>query len=237
MMNRFSPFTQYTLRKLLAQYIQEVDYPIYQCLSSGCFGQLNIGQLNIGQLNIRQVVEGLYVNRSISQSKLQELESLLLVYQNAEQGLLDLESQEIIRHKIYRLLGLQLLSVLSGQMPRMLQEDQASIFQFYHAQEMRFGLRHAQQLYGQVYQVQSDRRLQIFKLFWILIQKEVSALLTIGETQYTIWVDLRSPDYKSLYSQGLELLNTLDRFHRYHQKFKRPRSHPSSAGFNRYPTP
>jgi hypothetical protein len=209
-MNRLSPFAQYTLRKLLSQYIQEVDHPIYQSLSVRCFGQLNVGQL----------VEGLYVNQSTLQNKLQELESLLLVYQNAEQGLLDLESQEIIRYKIYQLLGLQLLFILSGQVPHLLQEDQASIFQFYHAQEMRFGLRHAQQLYGQVYQVAGDRRLQAFKLFWILMQKKVSALLTIGETQYRIWVDLRSPDYKSLSSQGLELLNTLDRFHRYHQKFK-----------------
>lgn len=81
------------------------------------------------------------------------------------------------------------LSVL----PALLAEGLIHRFNFWFDDGMRQGMRYGDDLYELAYEFNARSRSEAFQSACELMRHEISAVITVSLTRYTVWVSLRSP--------------------------------------------
>lgn len=194
-----SPFIQYYVRKLLRQYIGCFNYP-----SSG------IGVCAYFQTNLEHLLKQIYPKSFELKTKIQELETLVQLHQLSEPGKLSpYGDTSEIESKIFAILGLKLLRLLSSLSLPIVPETSTSLFHFVLEEQIHQGIRYTDELYGLVLQFDREPDLQSHYLLRKLVDQQISFILTASEFRHGIWVSLRSPSYYSFCQQKHRVLEKI----------------------------
>lgn len=185
---KISSYTQYYLRQLLGQFARQLDYPV-----------LGVGIRECLQTDIHQVLKRLYPTQVEFREKLYELDRLAYLHQQGTQALL-LPPQELagIEQKIFWLMGLKSLAMLGTMSVKIVLEWDTVLFYFLLNDQMQQGVRYADQLYGRVLNFGADYDLRACQMLFKLNGQQIPFILTVSAQQHGIWVDLRSPAYRTL---------------------------------------
>ena len=215
-----SSFTQYCVRHLLADHIEQVGGILNQTVNTHTLGQLDIGQL----LSV-QGFEDL-------EERVHRLETLVCFYHEVQrEAKPNPGNLAWIRHQILQVLGLQLPTTLSTRSPQGISEQSGVVFRFYQCQQVYEGLRYLTDLYGLVRQFKPTERLQAYQLACVFADRGIPFVFTVSDSRYAIWLPLRSPAYVFFLQQGTHLVDTLLTLHRAFCRMKyavhsRPKSLP-----------
>jgi hypothetical protein len=116
--------------------------------------------------------------------KFQKLEMLIQVHQETpqrdQQALLGLERQ------ILELVGLRLYSP---------------------DQEVRRGVRYKNEIYGLILESRLEKNPRILKLILVLLEWDIPFIVTHSKEHYAVWLNLRSPAYKTLITDDFRLIH------------------------------
>lgn len=183
-----SPYTQYYLRRLLRQYAGALNYPL-----------LGIGISAYLHQDIAQLLKKNYPSSTELKDKIQELKMLVQHHQlhNTEKPYLNDNLSEI-EQKILDILDLKFLALLPVLPLTVISEAEASLFHFVLEDSIQEGIRCAEDLYGCVSTFGAKHDAHIYRFLLALMAKQVPFILTVSETNHSIWVSLRSPLYNSL---------------------------------------
>jgi hypothetical protein len=78
-------------------------------------------------------------------------------------------------------------------LPVVLNEQQISPFKFYWEQTVREGMMYAAEIYGVAYELGSGHRLHAYQLACELMAQGWSAVVTVSQSRYLVWLSVRSP--------------------------------------------
>lgn len=218
-----SSFTQYCVRHLLADHIEQVGGILNQTVDTHILGQLDIVKL----LTVQRFED--------LENRIRRLETLVSFYHEVQREAKANPANLIwIRHQILQVLGLQLPTTLSALSPRGIPEQSGVVFRFYQCQQVYEGLRYLTDLYGLVRQFKPTERLQAYQLAWVFAERGIPFVFTMSASRYAIWLPLRSPMYALFLQQGSHLLETLGTLHRSfcrikHSVHNQPKSVPLHA--------
>ncbi|MFM7423901.1 MAG: hypothetical protein ACKO7W_02665 [Elainella sp.] len=185
---QLSPYTQYYIRKLLRQYLNNLHYPV-----SG------VGIAAYFQESIYQQLQRLYPSSIELRAKLHELEMLVQHHQMSDvEKPYRTESLFDIEQKILWILNLKFLALLTSLSLTVLPESEASLFHFVQDNRVKEGIRCLEDLYGMVFAFGAEHDLKIYPLLLSLIGQQIPFVFAVSEHRHSIWVSLRSPFYYSL---------------------------------------
>lgn len=194
-----SPFIQYYIRRLLRQYIGCLNYP-----SSG------IGVYAYFQTNLEHLLKQIYPKGFEFKVKIQELETLVQLHQISEPGKISPFGDRVeIESKIFSILGLKFLRLLSSLSLSIVPETSTSLFHFVLEEQIHQGIRYADELYGITRQFDGEPDLQVRYLLRKLVDQQIPFILTASEFRHGIWVSLRSPSYYSFCEQKTRVLEKI----------------------------
>lgn len=181
-----SPFTKYYIRKLLRQYIGDLNYP--------CSG---VGVCSYFQTDLDQLLGQIYTHGLELRIKTQELEMLVHLHQlsDANSSTYPYENQAEIEQKILWILNLKLLALLPTMTLTIAPETEASLFHFVFDSRIHQGIRYSDELYGKVLEFGTEDNLQAHHLLFTLLNQQIPLILTVSELRHAVWVSLRSPTY------------------------------------------
>lgn len=186
---QLSPFTQYYIRKLIRQYVDNLNYP-----------RSGVGIRTHLQTNLDQLLHQLYAQGSEQRVKAHELSTLVQLHQfcsASPQGTSHDDLAEI-EQKILWILGLKFLALLPAMLLNLVPESSTSLFHFVLDSQMRQGIRYGDELYGKVLEFGQGHSPQAYRLLVKLINQQTPFILTVSELRHAIWVSLRSPSYSVL---------------------------------------
>ncbi|MDX2097430.1 MAG: hypothetical protein SFW36_06600 [Leptolyngbyaceae cyanobacterium bins.59] len=96
--------------------------------------------------------------------------------------------------------------------PSVISEQLVCSFVFYHAQDLRRGIRYRGELYEFVREFKVDDRLLAYRIICELANQGNEMLITVSQTHYTGWINLRSQGYQQwseTQHQGRKLIETI----------------------------
>ncbi len=190
-----SPFAQYCIRKLLRQNLDNLN----DLLSCEDKAQLRT------EVNLDKILHHVYLDEIEVAAKVEEIEVLAKLYQDLERSNADQSNLIEIQRRIFYLLGFKTITEEFAKLPLILQEESINIIRFYYCEKIREGIQLNSEIYGLTHQFPAIHRLYVYQLAWALTEQGVPLKLTMSETRYGIWVDLRSPTYPALLSQDITL--------------------------------
>ncbi|MEB3294293.1 MAG: hypothetical protein VKJ24_14130 [Synechococcales bacterium] len=109
----------------------------------------------------------------------------------------------------------QVLEVMLAQPPlraKILLEAAVSCFAFAYEDSICRAIAHDGKYYGLVASLSAQQRLFAHQFDWLLRNLGMSTVLTISDSRYRLWIDLRAPSYRVLHKQGQQLLHRLQSF-------------------------
>lgn len=194
---QLSPYTQYYVRKLLQQYVEN--------LQDAVSARINIQACT--QMNLCQVLSRLYPNAVEARLILDELEALIGVYRMLETNCSGNQQHlREVKQRIFKLLGLRLGEIPPlASIPRV-PEQWAVVFRFYMLERVREGIRYKDEFYGLAQQFTSSHLLQAYQLAYILKQHQIPFMFTRSEKRYAIWIQMQSPAYLAFLKQGQKVI-------------------------------
>lgn len=181
-----SPFTKYYIRKLLRQYISDLNYP-----------RSGVGICSYFQTDLDQLLEQIYTHGLELRVKTQELEMLVHLHQlsDTNHSTYPYANQAEIEQKILWILNLKFLALLPTMALTIAPEASTSLFHFVFDSRIHQGLRYSDELYGKVLEFGTEDSLQAYHLLFTLISQQIPPILTVSEHRHAVWVSLRSPTY------------------------------------------
>lgn len=203
-----SPYTQYSLRRLLQASSMEPN-PASPSLRIDA------------NIDLNHLLCKLYPRKFVAISKANQLERLVKLYQQlTPHSPSDQVIQTELRHRIFHLLGLH-LDDTAVNLPPLLQEEKAQGFRFFYADQIREGIYVDGKLYGMLVTTENFDRLSLYQIAWVLSEQGMGCVLTYSKARQALWVPVRSPVYHVYVQQGsyplekvLELYRLLRRFDR-----------------------
>lgn len=191
-----SPIAQYCVRKLLRQSLETLDRLFLP----------NSNQPSLNDNGIDQILYKLSFTSGNYPLQLQELELLAKLYQQLERNPSNNIAIAEIQRRIFHILGFQINAMLHTLLPPVLHESAIAIFRFFHQDQIREGMRHANNLYAAAYQFDLAHRLQAYQMAWVLSESSVPLVVSLSPTRLVIWINLQSPTYAVLVRYDTRLL-------------------------------
>jgi hypothetical protein len=185
---QLSLFTQYYIRRLLRRYTDSLNYSILEKTNvEACF-----------QTNLNHILSQLYPVEPELTFKTQEIETLVRIHQGVETfGNSRYENLFEVEQQICRLLGLRLLILTSTDLTPV-PENAAALFRFFLGGKIWEGIRYGNELYGLVRAFKTEHECRACQRTLALSEQEIPSILTISNSRYGIWINLRSPAYPSV---------------------------------------
>ncbi|MBM0743971.1 hypothetical protein JOY44_20495 [Phormidium sp. CLA17] len=87
--------------------------------------------------------------------------------------------------------------------PRMIPEQQITLFKFYMDQSMQDGVTYGQELYRLARQFAASDRLEAYRYGCELLKQGIPTLISASKQRYIVWTSLRSP-----FSGGTAIANS-----------------------------
>ncbi len=194
-----SPIAQYCIRKLLRQNLEHLDR-LFVPVSK---------HANLSDAALDRILQTSSFASGRPNLQLQELELLTKLYQQLERNPSNQVAIAEIKRRIFQTLGFQLNAKLPTQLPLVIDEPTIDLFRFYHQDQVREGMRYANDLYAAAYQFNSRYRLQAYQLAWALYAAKVPLVVSLSPQRIVIWINLQSPTYLVLIRQATQLLKTV----------------------------
>ncbi|NJO78776.1 MAG: hypothetical protein HC827_09745 [Cyanobacteria bacterium RM1_2_2] len=180
------PFTKYYIRKLLRQYVGDLNYP-----------RSGVGIYSYFQTDLDQLLGQIYTHDLDLRIKTKELEMLVHLHQlsGTNSSTNPYKDQAEIEQKILWILNLKFLALLPAMALTITPEASTSLFHFVFNSRIHQGVRYSDELYGKVLEFGTEDNLQAYHLLFTLINQRTPFILTVSELCHTVWVSLRSPTY------------------------------------------
>ena len=186
-----SPFTNYTIRRMLQEYVESLN-------------EIQTHSLKVSEtVNLEQLLLKLYPRKFIATSKVHDLETLTTLYQKAsDKRSVNLQAQAELRRRIFRILGIR-FGVNEILMPPIIPETADSLFQFFSKGKMRDGMCLDGKTYGKVETATMRQRQQFYQMVLAFSEQKIPCVITTNPEHYSLWLLLRSPVYSLYLKQGL----------------------------------
>ncbi|MCY7282589.1 MAG: hypothetical protein LH679_03940 [Cyanobacteria bacterium CAN_BIN43] len=186
-----SPFTNYTIRRMLHEHVESLT-------------DIQAHSLRVSEtVNLDRLLLKLYPKKFIATAKFHDLEMLTVLYQKASANRsANLQGQVELRRRIFHILGIR-FGVNETFMPPIIPETAESLFQFYNNGEMRDGLCLDGKMYGKVQTATMPQRQELDEIALMFSEQKISCVITVTADHYSMWILLRSPAYAVYLKQGL----------------------------------
>ena len=186
-----SPFTNYTIRRMLHEHVESL--PDTQAHS------LRVSET----VNLDRLLLKLYPKKFIATAKFHDLEMLTVLYQKASANRsANLQGQVELRRRIFHILGIR-FGVNETSMPPIIPETAERSFQFFNNGEMRDGLYVDGKMYGKVQTATIPQRQELDEIALMFSEQKIPCIITVTPDHYSMWVLLRSPAYAVYLKQGI----------------------------------
>lgn len=186
-----SPFTNYTIRRMLHEHVESLTDTQAHSLKVSA------------TVNLAQLLLKLYPKKFVATAKFHDLEMLTALYQKAsEKRSGNLQGQVELRRRIFHILGIR-FGVDNTFMPPIIPETVESIFQFYNNDEMRDGLCVDGKMYGKVETAAMPQRQELDEIARMFSEQKIPCIITVTADHYSLWILLRSPAYAVYLKQGI----------------------------------
>lgn len=185
-----SPFTNYTIRRMLHEHVESLT-------------DIQAHSLRVSEtVNLDQLLLKLYPKKFIATSKFHDLEMLTVLYQKAgDKRSANLQGQVELRRRIFHILGIR-FGVDDTSMPLIIPETAENVFQFFNNGEMRDGLCLDGKMYGKVETARMPQRQELDEIARMFSEQKIPCVITVTENHYSVWILLRSPAYSVYLKQG-----------------------------------
>ena len=186
-----SPFTNYTIRRMLHEYVEN-------------FNGLQPHSLRVSEtVNLDRLLLKLYPKKFIATAKFHDLEMLTALYQKASTNRsANPQGQVELRRRIFHILGIR-FGLNETFMPPIIPETAENLFQFFNNGEMRDGLCLDGKMYGKVETAMMPQRQELDEIARLFSEQKIPCVMTVTENHYSIWLLLRSPAYAAYLKQGI----------------------------------
>ena len=186
-----SPFTNYTIRRMLHEHVESLT-------------DIQAQSLRVSEtVNLDRLLLKLYPKKFIATAKFHDLEMLTVLYQKASANRsANLQGQVELRRRIFHILGIR-FGVNETFMPPIIPETAESLFQFYNNGEMRDGLCLDGKMYGKVETATMPQRQELDEIALMFSEQKIHCVITVTADHYSMWILLRSPAYAVYLKQGL----------------------------------
>ena len=186
-----SPFTNYTIRRMLYEHVES--------LTDTQAHSLRVSET----VNLDRLLLKLYPKKFIAAAKFHDLEMLTVLYQKASANRsANLQGQVELRCRIFHILGIR-FGANEAFMPPIIPETAESLFQFFNNGEMRDGLCLDGKMYGKVETATMPQRQELDEIACMLSEQKIPCVITVTADHYSMWILLRSPAYAVYLKQGL----------------------------------
>lgn len=185
-----SPFTNYTIRRMLQEHVESLT-------------AIQANSLRVSEtVNLDQLLLKLYPKKFVAIAKVHNLEMLTVLYQKASANRsANLQGQAELRRRIFHILGIR-FGVNETFMPLIIPEIAERLFQFYNNGEMRDGLCLDGKMYGKVETATMPQRQELDEVARMFSEQKILCVITVTADHYSLWVLLRSPAYAVYLKQG-----------------------------------
>ena len=186
-----SPFTNYTIRRMLQEHVESLN-------------ELQTLSLKVSEtVNLEQLLLKLYPRKFIATSKVRDLEMLTVLYQKASAKRSDnLQAQTELRRRIFHILGIR-FGVNEILTPPIIPETPELLFQFFSQGEMRDAMRIDGKTYGKVETATMRQRPKLYQMALAFSEQKIPCIITTTPDHYSLWILIRSPAYGVYLKQGL----------------------------------
>lgn len=186
-----SPFTNYTIRRMLQDYAESLKRDSHV---SSCSQVLLVSE----SVSLEQLLMRLYPRKFVAITKIHHLEMLTTLYRQTT----DKAGKNAYRRKILHVLGLRL--VLEAEpIPPIVPEEEGFIFKFFWGKKLRDGMTLDGKIYGKVESVDLSKRTYLYEVALAFLEQNIACVLTNSQEGYCLWVPLRSPLYNVYLKQGI----------------------------------
>lgn len=190
-----SPFTNYTIRRMLHELVES--------LTDTQANSLRVSET----VNLDRLLLKLYPKKFIATAKFHDLEMLTVLYQKASANRsTNLQGQVELRRRIFHILGIR-FGVDETFMPPIIPETAETLFQFFSNGEMRDGLHIDGKMYGKVQTATMLQRQELDEISLMFSEQKIPCVITVNSDHYSMWILLRSPAYAAYLKQGVVPLN------------------------------
>jgi hypothetical protein len=191
-----SPFTNYTIRRMLQDHVDSLS-------------EIQARSLHVSEsVSLDRLLSTLYPKKFVVISKVHHLEMLTELYRRAlatgriTTGRNNLSNQTELRRRIFQILGIR-FGVNEVQMPPIVPETKGSCFQFFGAGELRDGMSLGGKIYGRIESAVMRDRPYLYQMALAFSEQKIPCVITTTQEKYSLWVLLRSPVYNTYLRQGL----------------------------------
>lgn len=186
-----SPFTNYTIRRMLHEHVESLT-------------DIKANSLRVSEtVNLDQLLLKLYPKKFIATAKVHNLEMLTVLYQKASTNRsANLNAQSELRRRIFHILGIR-FGVNGTSTPPIIPETTELMFQFFSKGEMRDGLCLDGKIYGKVETAMMPERGELEEISLMFSEQKIPCVITVTADHYSLWILLRSPAYMVYLKQGL----------------------------------
>ncbi len=186
-----SPFTNYTIRRMLQDHVENLS-------------EVQARSLHVSEsVNLDRLLSSLYPKKFVAIAKVHHLEMLTVLYRRAvASGQSDLSGQTELRRRIFQILGI-CLEEDKGMMPPIVPLTQTAPFLFFGGRDVRDGMFLNGKMYGQIASAPLHDRPHLYQIAAALSEQKISCIITTSPEEYSLWVLLRSPVYTMYLKQGL----------------------------------
>ena len=186
-----SPFTNYTIRRMLHEHVESLT-------------DIKANSLRVSEtVNLDQLLLKLYPKKYIATAKVHNLEMLTALYQKASTNRsANLQGQSELRRRILNILGIR-FEVNQASIPPIIPETTELLFQFFSKGEMRDGLCLDGKIYGKVETATMPEREELEEISLMFSEQKIPCVISVTADHYSLWILLRSPAYMLYLKQGL----------------------------------
>ena len=186
-----SPFTNYTIRRMLQEHVESLS-------------ELQARSLRVSEtVSLDRLLLKLYPRKFIATSKVRDLEMLTVLYQKASaKRSANLQAQAELRRRIFHILGIR-FGVNEILMPPIIPETPELLFQFFSQGKMRDAMRLDEKIYGKVETATMRQRPKLYQIALAFSEQKIPCIITTTPDHYSLWILIRSPAYGVYLKQGL----------------------------------
>lgn len=186
-----SPFTNYTIRRMLHEHVESLT-------------DIKAHSLRVSEtVNLDQLLLKLYPKKFIATAKVHNLEMLTVLYQKASANRsANLQGQSELRRRIFHILGIR-FGVNETSTPPIIPETTELMFQFFSKGKMRDGLCLDGKMYGKVETATMPQREDLEEISLMFSEQKIPCVITVTADHYSLWILIRSPAYMVYLKQGL----------------------------------
>jgi hypothetical protein len=187
-----SPFTNYTIRRMLQDHVESLSH-------------IQARSLHVSEtVSLDRLLSTLYPKKFVAISKVHHLEMLTELYRRAiASGRNNLSNQTELRRRIFQILGIRFGVNEEMTPPPIIPETKVTPFVFFAEGELRDGMSLKTKMYGKLESAVVSDRPRLYQIAILLSEQKIPCIITTTQEKYSLWVLLRSPVYSAYLKQGL----------------------------------